>query len=325
MLTTLSELLIDANKRNYAVGAFNINNLEIIQAVIAAAEAEKAPVIVQTSEGALEYAGMDELAGLVHIAAKKASVPVVFHLDHGKNVELVKKAIDSGYYTSVMIDASSLPFEENVKVTREIVKRAHKKGISVEAELGAISGTEDNISVTEKEAMFTDPEEAEVFVKETGCDALAISVGTSHGPFKFIGSSRLDYKRIKAVKQAVKIPLVLHGASGIPASLKKQCKEYGCKIDDAKGVSDRSIKKAVSFGVNKINVDTDIRIAFDAGIRKFLTEHPEVIDPRKILGSAKDLIQKTVQQKMRLFGCSGRAANTQKLILATNKAQKTQR
>jgi fructose-bisphosphate aldolase class II len=306
MLATLKAVLAKADRGNYAVGAFNINNLEILQAVMDAAEAERSPVIVQTSEGAISYAGMEELASLVHFAAKKTRVSVVFHLDHGKNEGLVIHAIKSGLYTSVMYDGSSFPFEENVRRTQRIVKLAHARGISVEAELGAIAGIEDFVSVSERDAHFTNPEEATRFVKETRCDALAIAIGTSHGAYKFRGTSTLDFARLKAIKQKTRHPLVLHGASGVPTAIKALCTKYGCKIDKAKGVSDAAIKKAVSLGINKVNIDTDLRIAFDAGVRQFLAKKPEVIDPRHILGSAKTLMTKVVRQKMRLLGCAGR-------------------
>jgi fructose-bisphosphate aldolase, class II len=306
MLTSLDTVLNKANRGGYAVGAFNINNLETLQAVMAAAELEKSPVIISTSEGAINYAGMEELGALVHLAAERSKRPVVFHLDHGKNYDLVVKTIKSGLYTSVMFDGSSLPYKENIKVTKKIVAMAHRRGISVEAELGAIAGIEDFVSVEEKDAHFTDPEQALDFVTRTGCDALAVAIGTSHGAYKFDGDSQLDFKRLSQISDLIKIPLVLHGASGIPAAIKKQCIKYGCKIEDAKGVSDAHIKKAVSLGIDKINIDSDLRIAFDAGVRKFLHHNPEVIDPRKILTPAKELITKVVSQKMRMFGCAGK-------------------
>ena len=306
MLTSLAPILAKARRGRYAVGAFNVNNLEIIQAVMDAAEAERSPVILQTSEGAIDYAGMDELGTLVHLAAKKSKRPVVFHLDHGKNYDLVVEAIKSGYYTSVMYDGSSHEYEENIRKTKTIVKLAHARGISVEAELGAIAGIEDFVSVKERDAHFTDPTQAVDFVKRTGCDALAIAIGTSHGAFKFKGESNLDYSRLKKIAEHVKVPLVLHGASSVPTWVKNLCTEFGCDIAAAKGVSEASIKKAVGLGINKVNVDTDLRIAFDAGIRKFLKERPEVIDPREILKPAKELITKVVRLKMKLLGCAGK-------------------
>lgn len=304
-LTTLTPVLKKARKRKYAVGAFNINNLETLQAIMDAAHAEKSPVILSTSEGAIDYAGMEELASLVHLAAGRTKLPVVFHLDHGKNYNLVVEAIKSGLYTSVMYDGSSHPYEENIKRTKKIVAMAHKRGISVEAELGVIAGKEDFVNVKEQAAAMTKPEQAADFIKRTGCDALAVAVGTRHGAFKFTqGEAKLDYERLKLIAEAVSVPLVLHGASGVPTRIKNLCTKYGCEIADAKGVPDAAIKKAVSLGVCKINIDTDLRIAFDAGIRKFLKDKPDVIDPRKILGPAKELMSQVVRHKMQLFGSS---------------------
>lgn len=306
MLTTLKQVLDKAQRGHYAVGAFNINNLETLQAVMDAAQAERSPVILSTSEGAIEYAGMEELACLAHIAARKTKLPVVLHLDHGKDFELVVKAIRSGWYTSVMYDGSSLSLKENAKRTRQIVRLAHKRGISVEAELGAIAGIEDFVSVEERDAHLTDPAQAADFVRATGCDALAVAVGTKHGAYKFKGESKLDYGRLKRIAESVDVPLVLHGASGIPANIKRICTQYGCEISSAKGVSDMAVKKAVTLGIRKVNVDTDLRLAFDAGIRKFLKERPEVIDPREILKPAKELMTKVVRHKMKILGSSGK-------------------
>lgn len=306
MLTTLKQVLQKAERRRYAVGAFNINNLETLQAIMDAAQAERSPVILSTSEGAIEYAGMEELASLAHIAARRTKLPVVFHLDHGKTYDLVVEAIESGWYTSVMYDGSSLAFRENIKRTRQIVKLAHKRKISVEAELGAIAGIEDFVSVEDRDAHLTDPKQAIEFVKATGCDALAVAVGTKHGAYKFKGESKLDYGRLKRITESVDVSLVLHGASGVSANIKRICTQYGCEISSAKGVSDAAVKKAVTLGVRKVNVDTDLRLAFDAGIRKFLKERPEVIDPREILKPAKELMTKVVRHKMKMLGSSGK-------------------
>lgn len=306
MLTSLSSVLTKAQRGRYAVGAFNINNLETVQAIFEAAEAERSPVIVQTSEGAIDYAGMDELAALVHLAAKRTKLPVVFHLDHGKNYDLVVKAIKSGFYTSVMFDGSSLPYKENVRRTKTLVQMAHKKGISVEAELGLIAGKEDFVSVAEHDAAMTQPDQAADFLRQTGCDALAVAIGTRHGAFKMKTDSTLDFDRLKRIAETVEVPLVLHGASGVPARIKALCTKYGCEISQAKGIPDAQIKKAVSLGICKVNIDTDLRIAFDAGIRKFLKEKPGVIDPREILKPAKELITQVARLKMRLFGSTGK-------------------
>lgn len=304
MLVTLKEILGKAEKNGYAVGAFNVNNLEIIQAVVEAAELEMSPVIISTSEGAIEYAGMEELASLVRIVAKKSNIPICFHLDHGKDVNLVEEVIKSGFYTSVMYDGSALDYEENLYNTKRLVKMAHKYGVSLEAELGALAGIEDFVEVDEQDAHLTNPEQAKEFVYETDCDALAIAVGTSHGAFKYKDEAKLDFERLEKINELVNVPLVLHGASGVPEHIKQKCIDYGCKIADAKGVSDDLIKEAIVHGIRKINIDTDLRIAFDAGVRKYLQENPEVIDPRKILGGAKNLMIEVVREKMRLFGSS---------------------
>lgn len=305
MLVTLTQALEKAHKGHYAVGAFNVNNLETMQAVMMAAVAERSPVILQTSEGAINYAGMPALGALAHLTANYEKVPVVFHLDHGKDAKLVETAIKSGWYTSVMYDGSSLPYKENVASTKRLVKMAHARGISLEAELGAIAGIEDFVSVEERDAHLTDPDQAAAFVAATGCDALAVAIGTKHGAYKFAGECKLDFNRLKEIQAMVDVPLVLHGASGVPATIKAVCTKYGCDLGDAKGVSDAAIKKAVSLGINKVNIDTDLRIAFDAGVRQFLHDNPKVIDPREILKPARELMTKVVRQKMKLLGCSG--------------------
>jgi len=302
MLTTLPYLLTRAEKGRYAVGAFNVYNLETIQAVIAAAEAEKSPVIIQTSEAAIKYAGMENLGALIHLMAKKTKVPIVFHLDHGKNEKLVIEAIKSGWYGSVMFDGSALSYKENLATTKRLVKLGHANGVAVEAELGAIAGIEDFVSVEERNAHLTDPKQAAEFVFLTDCDALAVAVGTKHGAYKFSGESKLDYKRLKDIEDAIEIPLVLHGASGVPESIKTTAIKYGAKIEDAKGVADQSIRRAISLGIRKINIDTDLRIAFNAGVRKFLKENPKNIDPRAALGAGRDLMVEVVRQKIKLFG-----------------------
>lgn len=307
MFTSLPHLLSVAQKRHYAVGAFNVYNLETVQSVIAAAEIERSPVIIQTSEAAIKYAGIEILGALVHQLAKKTKVPIVFHLDHGKDEKLVLAAIKSGWYTSVMFDGSALPYKKNLAITKKIVKAAHACGVAVEAELGAIAGIEDFVSVEDRQAHLTDPKQAIEFVRQTDCDALAIAIGTKHGAYKFHGDCRLDFERLKELRKVVSVPLVLHGASGVPAHIKNEAIEFGAEISEAKGVSDSSIKKAVSLGICKINIDTDLRIAFDAGIRKFLKLEPKIIDPRAILTAAKNEMIEVTRQKMRMFGSSGKA------------------
>lgn len=311
MLTSLKKVLSKADAEGYAVGAFNVNNLEILQAVMSAAVEMRSPVIVQTSEGAIEYAGMDYLRAMVRVAAK-ANVPVVFHLDHGKDLELVKQAIRGGY-TSVMYDGSSLIDKDNIANTKKVVAWARWRGVSVEAELGAIAGIEDFVSVEEQDAHLTNPEKALAFVRATKCDALAVAVGTLHGAFKFKGETRLDFDRISEIKKLTRMPLVLHGASGISEELvertKTQCSLLGdcARLEGAHGVSDEAIRKAVARGINKINVDSDLRIAFTAAVRETLLDEKAVIDPRKIIGPARKLMTEVVKHKMELFGSAGKA------------------
>lgn len=313
MLRTLKTVLADAQRRRYAVGAFNINNLEAVRAVIDTAVAERSPVIIQTSEGAVEYAGMDYLLAIMQVAAE-APVPVVVHLDHGKDLRVVKAALDAGY-SSVMYDGSTLPYAQNVANTKKVVGWARRKGASVEAEIGAISGVEDLVNVSEREASFTDPREAAAFVKATGCDALAVSVGTAHGPrkSKVKGRIALDIPRLRKIDKVIKVPLVLHGASGVDPKfvdrMQRYCATYrDCKrMAGAKGIPDAQIKAAVRTGICKINIDSDLRIAFTCGLRETLMEDKTNIDPRKLLKRSTALMAEVVRSKMRLFGSSGKA------------------
>jgi fructose-bisphosphate aldolase class II len=311
MLVTLKSVLAKAGRGGYAVGAFNVNNLEILQAAMEAAVEMRTPVIVQTSEGAVEYAGMGYLKAMV-LEAARAKIPVVFHLDHGKDLKVVKRAIGFGY-TSVMYDGSALPDAENVRNTKKVVAWARPKGVSVEAEIGAIAGIEDFVSVEEKDAHLTNPEKAAAFASATGCDALAVAIGTAHGAFKFKGETALDFDRLKRIKELTKMPLVLHGASGISPELvartKAQCESLGdcARLENAKGVSDEAIRRAVALGINKINVDSDLRIAFTAAVRETLLNDKRAFDPRKILGPAKKLMKEVVKHKIALFGSAGKA------------------
>ena len=311
MLTTLKKILAGAEKGRYAVGAFNVNNLEIVQAVIETAVEMKSPVILQTSEGAIEYAGMDFLIAMIRVAAK-APVPVVMHLDHGKDLMLIKKAITAGY-TSVMFDGSLLPFAKNVAATKKVVAWAHATGASVEAEIGAIKGVEDLVSVSEKEAFYTNPEEAARFVKATRCDALAISIGTAHGAHKSKTTPQLDIARLKKIDVLVKVPLVLHGASGISPELVAKTKNYCNELEDcnrlegANGIPDAQITSAIKAGIRKINIDSDLRIAFTAGLRETIVADHTTIDPRKLLSLSKKLMKEVVRHKMELFGSAGKA------------------
>ncbi len=314
MANVFTTLLRKARRGKYAVGAFNINNLEITQAIINAANEMRSPVILSTSEGAINYAGMEYLAAMVRVAKDQSQVPVVFHLDHGKNVELVKAAIRSGWYDSVMIDASSLPFKKNVHVTRSIVKMAHKKGIAVEAELGAIPGKEDLVDVKNKDAFFTDVDQAAEFVRMTGCDALAVSVGTAHGAFKATGiAGSLDLKRLRAIADTVEVPLVLHGASRVCKKLLNRL--HGkCSVlkdcdwmRDAHGIATPQKKRAIALGVAKINIDTDLRLAFTVGLRETLLKDNRSIDPRKLLVKSKTMITDEVKKHIRIHGSEGKA------------------
>ena len=248
---------------------------------------------------------MDYLAAIINVAAQ-SRVPVVFHLDHGKKLEVVKQALKSGY-SSVMYDGSSLPFDENVHRTRQVVRWAKNYGVSVEAELGAIPGIEDLVKVKETESFYTDPEEAAVFVKETGCNALAISIGTAHGIEKSKKAIALDFKRLENIKESISIPLVLHGASSVPQALIKEINTHGGKVKKARGIPDAQIKKAVSLGISKVNTDTDVRLAFTAAVRKELSTNAELYDPRKILGPARERMKKEIIRKIRILGSNGKA------------------
>lgn len=282
-LVTVGELVKDAQLRGYAVGAFNLNNLEILHAIVQAAEEEKAPVILQASQGGLKYAGLDYIVAMAKVAAKQASVPVALNLDHGTSFEQAVKCIRAGF-SAVMIDGSHWSFKENIELTRKVVEVAHPSGVSVEGELGRIGGTEDDISVSDKDAIYTDPDEAVKFVESTGVDALAVAVGTAHGVYK--GVPKLDFERLADIRARVEVPLVLHGASGVP---------------------DESIQRAVQIGITKINIDTELRVAFSQTLKKYLEENPDVIDPRKIIGPSRDSMREVVRSKMKLFGCSGKA------------------
>ena len=283
MLLTGKELLLDAQKNKYAVGAFNVNNMEIIQAIINAAEEMNSPVILQASQGGIKYAGIEYIASLGKLAGRNSKVPVALHLDHGTDFDQVMLCIRHGF-TSVMIDGSRFPLEENIAITKKVVDIAHAVGVTVEAELGKIGGTEDHITVSEQDATFTDPLEAKRFVEETGVDYLAIAVGTAHGVYK--GEPKLDFERIKAIREVVDVPLVLHGSSGVPAE---------------------SLQKAIALGIAKVNIDTDIRAAFSDAVQEFVGNNPNEIDPRKILGPATKAMKSIIMEKMEIFGSAGRA------------------
>jgi fructose-bisphosphate aldolase class II len=305
VLVTNKELMVPARKFGYGIGAFNIQNLESVKAVVEAAIEEKSPVILQITPSVIKYAGLGYITNLVKTAGQEAPVPLAMHLDHGEDYETALKCINAGF-TSVMIDGSFLNYEENVAVTKRVVEAAKPKGVSVEAELGKLSGVEER-SVAEKEAILTDPETAKDFVDKTGIDALAVAIGTSHGAYKFKSQAKLDLERLKAINQKISIPLVLHGASSVPTAIIEKATKYGAILEGAKGVSEDQLQAAIKLGIAKINTDTDLRLAFVASVREVLMNSPKEFDPRKILGPAKDAMKDVVKQKMRLFESSGKA------------------
>ncbi|MBW2039931.1 MAG: class II fructose-1,6-bisphosphate aldolase [Deltaproteobacteria bacterium] len=305
-LVTGKEVLEAANRGGYAVGAFNINNLEILQGVVAGCMEKRSPVIIAVSEGAINYAGFDYIVAMVRTAAELSPIPMVLHLDHGRDREIISRCIKGGF-TSVMIDASHLPFEENIRETRRVVEMAHSVGISVEGELGRLQGVEEMVSVGQREATLTNPQEAERFVKETEVDFLAPAIGTSHGAFKFKGEAKLDLERLREIKSRVGIPLVLHGASTVPQHVLELVTRYGGELKEAKGVPPEQLRKAIAVGINKVNTDTDLRLALTGEVRKVLSEDREVFDPRKILGPARDMIKEVVKKKVELFGSGDKA------------------
>ncbi|HLV10723.1 MAG TPA: class II fructose-1,6-bisphosphate aldolase [Halanaerobiales bacterium] len=282
-LVPMTDILEKANKECYAVGGFNINNLEFLQGIIEGAEEVNSPLILQTSEGALRYIGMDYVIGMVEAATKNTRVPVALHLDHGSKFEIVMQCIRKGY-SSVMFDGSHYSFDENARVTKKIVEIAHSVGVSVEAELGKLGGSEDDVSVDEKDATLTDPEEALEFVEKTGVDALAVAIGTAHGVYK--GDPELDFDRLQKIKNLVKLPVVLHGASGVP---------------------DEDVKKAITLGINKVNVNTDFQQAFTTKLRDIFNNDAEVYDPRKYCGPGREAIKERVMGKIRVLGSDNKA------------------
>jgi fructose-bisphosphate aldolase class II len=305
-LVSLIDMYKPANEQFYAIGAFNVNNMEFVQAAIEAAEEMKSPAILAASTSALKYGGFEYLIDLVKRGAQKTSVPIALHLDHGATIEDAERCINAGF-TSVMIDASKQDYEENIRISAEVVKIAHPKNICVEAELGRLGGIEDDVNVDERDARLTDPDQAEDFIKRTGCDALAVAVGTSHGAYKFKGDAKLAFDRIDVIKKKTGIPLVLHGASGVPKELVARAEKYGAQLKDAKGVPDEAYREAVKLGINKINIDTDLRLGWLGTVREKLNEAPEVFDPRKILGPARDTVREIIKNKMQIIGSAGKA------------------
>jgi fructose-bisphosphate aldolase class II len=311
-LASGKQILEEARKKGYGVGAYNVNNMEQIQAIMAAAKETQSPVIIQASRGALKYSNFTYLGYLMKAAVvENPDVPVVMHLDHGNSLESAVKAVELGF-SSVMIDGSLMEdgktastYEYNVNVTRSVVEYAHARGVSVEAEIGTLGGLEDGVG--SDEVHLTDPKEAKKFVDETGVDSLAIAIGTSHGAYKFKGATNITFDVLKEIKSLIGIPIVLHGASSVPKELIDEVNKYGGEMSGAAGVPITSLQEAIKLGVSKINVDTDGRLAITAAIRKFFFENPEKFDPREYLGSARTALTNLIISKMKAFGTAGHA------------------
>lgn len=298
-LVSSTEMFKKAYEGKYAIGAFNVNNMEIIQGIVDAAKEEQSPLILQVSAGARKYARHIYLVKLVEAAVSDTGLPICLHLDHGEDFEICKACVDGGF-NSVMIDGSKHPFEENIALTKKVVEYAHSKGVVVEAELGRLAGVEDDISVSARDARFTDPDQAVEFVERTGCDSLAIAIGTSHGAYKFKGEPYLDFERLQHISELMPgYPIVLHGASTVIPEFVEKCNEYGGDVAGARGVPEEMLRKAGTMGVCKINIDTDLRLAMTASIREHLQNHPADFDPRTYLGAGRAAIKGMVQHKDR--------------------------
>ena len=303
-LVTTQKMFEKSMKEGYAIGAFNINNMEIIQGIVDAASENNSPVILQVSSSAIKYARMPYLMKMVEAAVETTNIPIALHLDHGPDFETCKECVDAGF-TSVMIDGSKYSFEENVELTKKVVEYAHSKGVVVEAELGKLAGIEDDVNVSESEAKYTDPDQAKEFVERTGCDSLAIAIGTSHGAYKFKGEAKLRLDILHEIREKIpNTPIVLHGASSVIPELVEMCNQYGGDIPGAKGVPNEILKEAGKLGVSKINVDTDLRLAMTANIRKVFGEKPSEFDPRKYLSPARDAVKEVVSNKIANVFCS---------------------
>ena len=305
-LTSPRAMFERAYKEGYAIGAFNVNNMEIIQGIMEAGTEEKAPLILHVSAGARKYAGQNYIVKLIEAGLLEADLPVVLHLDHGADFDICKACVDGGF-TSVMIDGSHHSFEENIAVTKRVVEYAHAHGVWVEAELGRLAGVEEDVS--SEHSIYTDPDQAVEFVERSGCDSLAIAIGTSHGAYKFKGEAKLDFERLEKIGSLMPgYPLVLHGASSVPQEFVEMCNTYGGKVAGAAGVPEELLRKAAGMAICKINIDTDIRLAMTASIRKQLVEHPEEFDPRGYLKPARQAVKDMVQHKIKhVLGCSGKA------------------
>ena len=304
-LVTTKKMFEKAFEGGYAIGAFNINNMEIIQGVVAAAKAQNSAVILQVSKSALKYAHPKYLKAMVDAAIEETDLDIALHLDHGSDFEVCKDCIEYGF-TSVMFDGSHLEYEENVAQTKKIVEYAHERGIVVEAELGKLAGVEDEVNVDAAHATYTDPDQAVDFVKRTGVDSLAIAIGTSHGAYKFKGEAKLDFDRLATITEKLEAagfhnyPIVLHGASSVDQRCVAMCNEYGGNIAGAKGIPAEMLRKASSMAVCKINMDTDLRLAMTAAVRKSFGDEPAAFDPRGYLGAGRALIQELVEDKIKM-------------------------
>lgn len=305
-LVTTTEMFKKAYAGGYAIGAFNINNMEIVQAITEAAGEVKSPVILQVSAGARKYAKPAYLMALAQAAVADSGIDLALHLDHGADFDICKACVDGGF-TSVMIDGSHHSFEDNIAVTKRVVEYAHAHGVWVEAELGRLAGVEEDVS--SEHSIYTDPDQAVEFVERSGCDSLAIAIGTSHGAYKFKGEAKLDFERLEKIGSLMPgYPLVLHGASSVPQEFVEMCNTYGGKVAGAAGVPEELLRKAAGMAICKINIDTDIRLAMTASIRKQLVEHPEEFDPRGYLKPARQAVKDMVQHKIKhVLGCSGKA------------------
>lgn len=307
-LVNTKEMLAKAYKGGYAVGAFNVNNMEIVQGITEAAAELKAPLILQVSAGARKYAKNSYLVKLVEAALMECDLPIALHLDHGADFEVCKSCVDGGF-TSVMIDGSHFPFEQNIEITRKVVEYAHARGVTVEGELGKLAGIEDDVKVHADDALYTDPDEVEEFVTKTGVDSLAIAIGTSHGAFKFAGEARLRFDILEEVSRRLPgFPIVLHGASSVPQEYVAAINQYGGKMAGAQGVPEDMLRQAARMAVCKINIDSDIRLGVTAAIRKHFAEHPDHFDPRQYLSPARDNVRAVVKHKIvNVLGCDGKA------------------
>ena len=307
-LVNSKDMFKKAYEGGYAIGAFNVNNMEIVQGIVEGATAENAPLILQVSAGARKYANHTYLMKLIEAAVETSGLPIVVHLDHGPDFETCKSCIDGGF-TSVMIDGSHLPFEENIELTRRVVEYAHERGVTVEGELGRLAGVEDDIKVSHEDSSYTQPDEVQEFVERTGCDSLAIAIGTSHGAFKFKGEPKLRFDILDEVARRLPgFPIVLHGASSVVPEYVDMINKYGGKLDNARGVPEEMLRRAAAGAVCKINIDSDLRLAFTGKIREHFALHPEHFDPRQYLKEARSALAGMVRHKIvNVLGCNNKA------------------